>query len=440
MTAKGTLNSAPEGLIATGQDGPAGETCGTTAHEGRDAGGFAWKLAAIVALAFALRMAIRLVIGRERFWIDGYALYLQVAQNLAHGHGYATDHGPTAYRVPLYPLLVWLTTGGVRANAWWLITAQAAMSAATAGLSGLIARRMAGAGAGLIAALAYALWPYGAWHDVSLQESGMFACLSMLATWAVLEVRARGLVRPAGAGLALGLALLTRATLSAYALGVILWLGWRRSALAALAAAAALLLCLSPWLAWQHRVTGTWGLGTETGQSLFAGNHPLTFSVFPIGSIDDSREQVFGSLPGEVRARLDAMPDAERDHWYLERGIEEITAHPAAYAVAGLRKIWLAFGPWPVPRHSLKSDLAYMASWLPFALLGLTGMALRRRHWREDAPLWWHFPTFMAMTALFWAQTSHRSYLDPVIAVYVGVAVAGLAGRVLKKNGLGADA
>lgn len=396
----------------------------TEAGQGRR---FGWQLAAIVLGAFALRMAIRLAVGADRFWIDGYGAYLELARSLAAGRGYAFDGGgPTAFRVPLYALLVWAATGGVLAKAWWLITAQALISSGTVAIAGLIARRLAGPAAGLWAAALYALWPYGAWHDVSLQESGPFAFAALLATWALLASDARpGWRGGLAAGLALGLALLTRATLLPYALLALAWLLWR-SRCAGLVAVLALLLCLAPWLERQQRLTGTWGLGTETGQSLFAGNHPLTFSVYPQGSIDESRDRVFASTPAPQRAALAAMGEGERDRWYRDRGIEAIHADPGAFLIGAARKEWAAFGPWPVPRHGLKSDLAYALAWVPFLLLGLAGLILRRHAWREDLPLWAHFPTFMLTTALFWAQTAHRSYLDPVIAVYGGIALAAL--------------
>ena len=50
----------------------------------------------------------------------------------------------------------------------------------------------------------------------------------------------------------------------------------------------------------------------------------------------------------------------------------------------------------------------------------------RRRQWREDAPIYAHLATFAAITAVLWAQTSHRSYLD----VYLIVFAAGMLDRV----------
>ncbi len=134
-------------------------------------------------------------------------LYASLAQGLADGHGYAFPGGPpTAFRVPFYPLFIASITGGA-GNAWLLIVAQALLSAGTAVLAGLIARRMGGDAAGLLAAALLAAWPYSAWHDVSLQETGLLAFLAALASWLLLVLRdRRGTGVALAAGALLGLA------------------------------------------------------------------------------------------------------------------------------------------------------------------------------------------------------------------------------------------
>lgn len=277
---------------------------------------FAIRLAAVTVAALALRLGIRLVLGTQSYWIEGYGNYAQLAQSLCASNGYAFPGGPpTAFRVPLYSYLVAATTCGA-GSAWPLIIAQALASSATALLAGLIAKRLAGNGAGnaagLLAAAIYALWPYAAWHDLSLQESGLQAFLAALVTWQLLSLRDKGgPLKALAAGCVLGLLLLTRATMLPFALCalVIVALPHRGKVrlASAVIAAAAMLAVLSPWLAYSQRVTGAYGLGTEGGASLYAGNHPLTFSVYPVGTIDESRANVF--------AALSAAEDSDWQSW-----------------------------------------------------------------------------------------------------------------------------
>ena len=82
------------------------------------------------------------------------------------------------------------------------------------------------------------------------------------------------------AGLALGAAILTRATLAPFALFAVAWLalpacGWRparRAAVMSLTCLAATLLVLTPSLNRAHELTGRWTLGTEFGAAVFAGS------------------------------------------------------------------------------------------------------------------------------------------------------------------------
>ena len=338
--------------------------------------------------------------------------------------------------MPLYPLFLAALTGGEPRSAPVLV-AQALVSTGTVVLAGVLARHWFGSRAGLIAAGICAIYPYYVLHDVTLQETGQFTFLAALATGlALVARRRRSLALAALAGLTLGAAILTRATLAPFALFAAAWLalpqsGWRpsrRSVALALTCLAATLLTLSPWLIRAHTLTGRWTLGTEFGAAVYAGNHPLTFSHFPRESIDLSRAEVFAALTPADRADLARMnrDEAGQSDWFLARGVEWIAHHPGAALEGALRKLAAAFGPLPVPRHGQLGDAVHALSFFPVLLLALAMAWSRRRHWREDAPLHAHLVLFAAITAVLWAQTSHRSYLD----IYLIVFAAGMLDRL----------
>jgi O-antigen ligase len=58
-------------------------------------------------------------------------------------------------------------------------------------------------------------------------------------------------------------------------------------------------------------------------------------------------------------------------------------------------------------------------------LLGLWGMWRRRSQWRDDSLIYGLFGSFVLVTAVFFGDTSHRSYLD----VYWIVFGAGVLAR-----------
>lgn len=305
----------------------------------------------------------------------------------------------------------------------------------------LLARRRFGDMAGLVAGALCAAYPYYVWHDLSLQETGLFTFLAALATLLLDRARSTGAVRLAAlAGLVLGAAILTRATLLPFALLGCLWLALpdrgagprirRRLSMTTLAMAA-MGLALSPWLLRAHAITGSYGLGTELGAAIYAGNHPLTFADYPDRSIDLSRAKVFAAIPPAERAQLDAMGTDEtaQGDWYLSKGLAWIAAHPGQFAQGALRKLWAASGPLPSPRHGWLGDLGYAACWTPLLVLGLAGLWRERHMWRRDLPIYAHFATFAGITAVLWAHTSHRSYLD----VYLMVFAAGVLAKALER-------
>ncbi len=57
-------------------------------------------------------------------------------------------------------------------------------------------------------------------------------------------------------------------------------------------------------------------------------------------------------------------------------------------------------------------------------VLGLWGMWRHRAHWRDDALIYLLFATFMLVTAIFWAHTSHRAYLDVYWIAFAAGAIA----------------
>jgi len=239
-------------------------------------------------------------------------------------------------------------------------------------------------------------------------------------------------------GFILGLAILTRATLIPLAAFAIPWIvlsdqknNFRRRVYSSFAMLAGLCLCLSPWLIRAKEVTGAYGFGTEFGRALYAGNHKLTFSHYPEGSIDKSTRLIFSSHSEEERAQLAQIGDdeIELNAWYRSKGIDMILADPLAFFTGTLRKLGATFGPLPSPRQSLPATLVYVASWSPIFLLGLVGLWRSRRNWRRDAIFYAHIASFAAITTVLWGHTSHRSYLDIYFMIFAASTVAALFDR-----------
>ena len=402
---------------------------------------FRAALAAIVLFAFVLRVAARGAGGASAFWANSYYSFFIMAQQLAHGHGYAFPNAPpTAYRVPLYPLFLAAVTQG-RQDFWALLIAQAVVSAGTVACVAWIARMWSGRPVALVAAAITATYPYYVWHDTALQETGLFTFLATMAmALVVVAQRKRGMVAPLLAGLILGLATLTRATLMPFALFAVLWLvlpatngsALRRRAVTALLCFAAFGATLSPWLIRAHTLTGRYTLGTEFGAAVFGGNNALTFRYYPRQSIDLSRRFAFLSIPRAERAQLRAVQgnEATASDWYLRRGLGYIYADPGRFVIGAVRKNFAAFGVLPSPRHDWKTDGVQALAYGPMLLLGLVGIWQTRARWREFLPVYANFVLFAGITGVLWGHSSHRAFLDVYFIIFAASVLVAILPKI----------
>jgi 4-amino-4-deoxy-L-arabinose transferase-like glycosyltransferase len=383
------------------------------------------------ALAFALRIVARLFYtGIADFWIYGYGFFFELAQSIAQGMGFTVGGPPTAFRVPLYPILLAGLTLGHQAF-WPIAIAQSLIGAGTAICAALLACRLfhgpAANRASILAAAITALYPYYIIHDTALQETSFYTLLT-IATVLVLQQAAREgkLAIGALAGLVLGLDVLTRPTIAPFAALAVVWLLWRRRALAGVACVLLLAATVSPWVLRNAVEVGEPTLSTETGIEFWAGNSGFLFTHFPQESSDVSKSEATNSLTAQDHAELDRIADSEAatDHWYMRKGLDYIRSHPRQTIVDGFHKIAVGFGWLPAPHRGLAMDLVQAFSYGPIMLLGLWGMWRHRAHWREDSLIYLLFLTFMLVTAIFWAQTSHRAYLDVYWIVFAAGALA----------------
>jgi 4-amino-4-deoxy-L-arabinose transferase-like glycosyltransferase len=385
----------------------------------------------IAALAFALRAAARLRTGAADFWVNGYYFYFAMARDIAAGKGICDGGGvPSASRVPLYPILLAGLTQG-RQVFWPVLITECLIGACIAVCAALMARQMfpapvAGRAASLAAAIT-AVYPYYVIHDTALQETSLFTLLTLVAVLAVQKLDKTGsLVMAPLSGILLGLDVLTRATIAPFAAFVPLWLIWRGRRQGGLVCGLLLALTISPWLWYSYKLTGSAMLSSDTGGLFWNGNNELFFNHYPRESCDVSIDEENAALTEQDRKELATLGNNKADvnRWFVNRGLAYVRTHPWLTVANGLRKIGAGFGWLPSPRRGRWQDLGYLFSYAPVMLLGLWGMWRRRAHWREDSLLYALFFAFAVVTAVFWAHTSHRSYLDVYWIVFASGALS----------------
>lgn len=312
--------------------------------------------------------------------------YESFAWSVADGHGYSlVDGTPTARRPPgtsvaLLPIY-WLFGRDWTAGRLWF----AALSAASGLFASLIAARLFGQRAGVLAGLLVAFLPghfYYAQHFLSEVPYGALIALSCWLGVLTLERADRGgawFTAALATGLAFGGALLTRPQV-AFAGGVV-FLGAllspparRRNRLrAALVVGAASTLLLAPWLLRNQAVMGKATLSTIGGFTFWGANNGviaadpnLAGSWMPVDTLIDAAHPLDGD-------------EVANDAASWSYGSEWLRANPGAIPRLLAQKLMHHFSAFRTTSNRAVY-WSFAAGWLLVAPLALLGL---RRCWRE---------------------------------------------------------
>lgn len=399
------------------------------------------------------------VIARVAGWYVGHGSdsgnaylvdFVDIARNLQSGQGlvfglYHSANSEIAYRYaaarpPVYPLVVALLFWG--GSGFVLAVFQAAAGGGTAVCSYLLGRELFSQKVALVAGALTALYPYYVWHDTALQETGLFTFLVAIGVLALVRARTRtSLVWVGVAGVALGLAVLTRATVAPFVALCPVWAAvfvgveWRRRFSAAGLLGATVLLVVGPWMIRNFVVVGRPVVTSLTGYLLWVGNNEYTFSRYPEESIDLSRDVAAAHLTSEEAEDLlrSSRNEITESDWYSHRAVAYMRSHVQETLLSAVRKVRVAFSWRFSPRRGTFEQLVYFLSYTPILILGAVGAFLARREWRECVPVYLLVASFVCVTAVFWSHTAHRTFLDVYLIVFAASALerAGpyLAGR-----------
>jgi 4-amino-4-deoxy-L-arabinose transferase-like glycosyltransferase len=223
-------------------------------------------LGAIAFAALVLRVAFVVVVDPTVPALGDASAYRLLAEQLAHGQGYIRPfdnlllhvHRPTAEYPPLFPLLLSLPVRAGLHSVEQLRIFVAFIGAGTVALVGLLGRRVASSGVGLIAAALAAVYPMLFLGEATLMAESLYVALVTI----VLLAAYRAFDDPTPAcfvtlGFAIGFATLARA--EGFLLGVVvvvplaLWLRDLSPRDRAVRAAAALGIAVAVLLPWTIR-------------------------------------------------------------------------------------------------------------------------------------------------------------------------------------------
>jgi hypothetical protein len=390
-------------------------------------------LAALVVLAVGVRLAVMLPgVGRT---MDDPDNYLPLARALAEGRGLWLQGRLTAYRPPLYPLLLAPLVsllgdrpdGGIR-------VLHLALGAGTVALTARAARGWGlPPGQVLVASAIVALDPVLVVQGRGVMTETFAAFLVAATLAAISSVRGPGWRGAACGGLGFGLAALCRPSLLPGAvLATLAALGagpgrWRDRLSRACALALATTATLAPW-AWRNaRIFGepVWTT-THGGYTLALANNPTYYAEVldgPSGAVWSGPNQA--RWQEQISREVTGMTEPQADRRLRRAGLRMLEVRPGAFARASLARLGRLWGVAPAAAVYPPALRAATTLWT-VPLWVLLGAGLLRRtswHWpRVVAPM-----VLIALTAvhsIFWTDLRMRAPAVPAIALLAASAAS----------------
>ncbi|HEX5131740.1 MAG TPA: glycosyltransferase family 39 protein [Candidatus Krumholzibacteria bacterium] len=414
-------------------------------------------LIAIVLAAALLRVVFSgWVVGFHAAPIGDETDYHAIASHLLAGDGFCEAGGaPTARRPPAYPVLLaglYALTGPSPAAGR---VVQVILGVLVVLLTAAVARRIFDTRVALAAAALAACNPFLAFISGYLLTENLYMVLVLAALWVAPSPRRYGTgpVAAAAASAALfALAVLARPTglplfeWTAAAVLVLAVVPLRARAVRLAAMVAVFIVLVLPWYARNARVVGGWVLTTHGGITFYQGNNPR---------IADVPQWRGGVAPLDALPRYDelaVMPEVERDRLAWQLGREFVTQHPSAMprlvmwklarfwrlksdmGLSGIRSGWWWNKNSALGRLAANVDagFVYAAAVMP---LFVAGVWLTRRRWQDLMLLYGVVVVHTAVAAAFFGSLRGRIPIEPVICIFAGVTVAGLASALSRRRG-----
>ncbi len=311
----------------------------------------------ILLFGFTVRLSVGL-------W-SGYSLdsdYANIARNIVAGKGYSLDGShPTAYRTPVYPIILAGIIALFGEQRIPFIIFLAIVGTINAGLCAYLGMRLFSRKAALMAGFIYSLVPYLARQEAKTESGlvtlGLIASLCLLLKWK----NNRNFIWPFLSGILLAFSYLARPTVGIIPIFISFCLladishnrkmeptrakargsygrntqaatiyphpkgcGFRprsikRSIISAIILMLAFAIGICPWAIRNKIVFGRWYL-TQTNfwYTVYIGNHTRTFKIYPYLSLDN-----FAS----IRPILNAPGfnnELEMEEWFRQKSLKEI--------------------------------------------------------------------------------------------------------------------
>lgn len=412
-----------------------------------------WAIAGTLALAAAMR-AGTLVLAPDALAADPDG-YRAVAENLVE-HG-TLGHGnvPTAFRPPLYPLLV----AGCLAFGPYGRTAlgglHLALGVATVWLTLALARRCGLKWGAVLAAALVACDPILLRQSTLVMTetpAALFTAAGLLALTSFSE--RPGPLRAATAGGIIALGALCRPELLVWGMAAAVGIAWaakgeRAGLKAAAAFLAAVCVVLAPWTARNWLQLGRpVAVTTHGGYTLLLANNQWLYRHLRAGGAMHTWDPAeFHQHWGQERGLLSPHDEVTADHVAYSQALAKMRSEPGTFlraATARVSRLW-QLAPHGGGQRETASRTA--ARWLIGAWYGVESLLTLLGLWAVCGRKWGGPPlyailgwgvllaaTLTAVHALYWTDMRMRAPLAPWLAVAAAAATAWLAASLGRRN------
>jgi hypothetical protein len=371
-----------------------------------------------------------------------------VAAVLAQGHGFCClfreATGPTAWLAPIYPLLVagiFKVFGTFTLQSFAAAVLLNCMFSAVATIPlFFVGKRVGGLVTAAVAGWIWAIFPSGIILPFQwIWDTSLSVLLAVGLLWATLKLEESSSQRDfAMYGFLWAASLLTNPALGAVLPFLIAWLIYRqRASLRRVMASCALtvavvILCCLPWTTRNyihfHRLVP---LRSNFPYEFWSGNN----EIFDEHSRAPNRITRYEQVRLYAQLGENAFLDQKK-----EEAIRFVRTHPALYVQLLGRRIvatWLGTGsPWEDFLDTDSLLARFLIGWNAVACVamlgGLVRFYLRRRRYLVPVAV---FPVIFPLT-FYIAHTSlrHRHPCDPIVALLIAVAIAGVRHEIIKND------
>jgi len=391
--------------------------------------------------------------------------YGGLATRLVEGRGFvAPDGRPTAYRPPLYPMLL---ATALPAGATGIAVLQVALGTATVALTASIGRHVGLRRFALLAAGLVAVDPLLLRYTPQIMTEVTGAFLAALLLWAGVVLQKRSCAPPErrdrdrrqigcafGVGLLFGLAVLSRPTFWAWSiLMALMWgayhlrdrLSLKASLKTAAGVAAGVLLAVAPWVV-RNAVVMHAPIVTTThgGYTLLLANNPVYWQEVVLApsrttwsgeSLDAWQRSLEEQMAGAGIAYDDELA---RDRWMKAKAIEHIREHPGLFVRSGLYRVFRLWDVMPAGDVSNAARFAVAVFYFLTEALALAGVCwwiIRAFRFDQGAELLSSsvllIVAFTAVHFIYWSDARMRAPCVPAVALLSAFACSSFSRRVL---------